>query len=263
MDALYQFNRIARARHGNFIYNLNDLAAGRSLDLYGEFAEQSTAVFDQVLEPGAIVLDIGAGIGVHSVFFAHKVAPTGRLLAFEPQRILFQTLCGNLALNSASNAFCWNMAVGDANGTTTVPYFDVKNPDGIVGVSLGGHQDGESVAVVTVDSLNLHRCDLIKLGCEGMEEQVIAGARSTISRFKPLLYIECDRAAAQPTLLRQLDALGYSLFWHATRMYSPQNFNGNALNVFGERGSKNILCIDKAAQRQLTGFAEVAIPHAA
>ena len=229
MDALYQFNRIARARHGNFIYNLNDPVAGQSLDLYGEFAEQSSAVFDQILQPGAVVIDLGAGIGVQTVFLAHKVDPGGRVLAFEPQRLLFQTLCGNVALNSASNVFCWNMAVGAANGATTVPHFDVKNPDAIVGMPLGNCPDGESAAVVTIDSLSLHRCDLIRIGCEGMEDEILAGATETIARFKPILYIECDRRAAQPALLQQLDALGYSLFWHETRLYNPQNLNRRGL----------------------------------
>ena len=52
------------------------------------------------IQPGDVVIEVGANIGPHTVFLAQHVGPQGLVLAFEPQRILFQTLCANLALNS-------------------------------------------------------------------------------------------------------------------------------------------------------------------
>ncbi len=263
MTAIQQFNRVIPGKHGEYICNVNDPIVGRSLELYGEYCEQATAVLDQVLQPGWLAIDVGANIGVHAVFMARKVGPSGRLLAFEPQRLLFQALCGNMALNSVTNAHCWNMAVGAETGEITVPEFNVHHPDQIAGVRPGEHHNGESVPLVTIDSLRLPRCDFIKIGCEAMESEIIAGARQTIVRNKPVLYIEFNHTVADRALLKQIDSIGYAMFWHETQMYSAVNHNRNQQNVFGPKGARNILCIDKAADRQLTGFTEVEISHAA
>jgi hypothetical protein len=49
---------------------------------------------------------------------------------------------------------------------------------------------GESVQAITVDSLGLERCDLIKLDVEGMEMRVLAGAAATLERHRPWCWAE-------------------------------------------------------------------------
>ena len=87
------------------LYNEHDIYIGRSLDLYGEFSEGECDVFRQLIQPGWTVLELGANIGSHTVFLAKRVGPSGRVIAFEPQRIVFQTLCANIALNNLLNVF--------------------------------------------------------------------------------------------------------------------------------------------------------------
>ncbi len=127
-----QYNSIAQTRYGGLIYNKHDRRIGRSMEMYGEYAERVTAVFDQIVQAGQIVLEVGAGIGLHTLFLAKKVGPEGRVLAFEPHRLNFQTLCGNMALNSIPNVHCWNMAVGAEPGETV----------GVEGRDCGHRQDG-------------------------------------------------------------------------------------------------------------------------
>ncbi|TFG83046.1 MAG: FkbM family methyltransferase, partial [Chromatiales bacterium] len=55
--------------------------------------------------------DIGANIGTHTLALARLVGQQGLVFAFEPQRIVFQTLCANMALNSLDNVHCINSAV--------------------------------------------------------------------------------------------------------------------------------------------------------
>ena len=163
MTDFIPFNTVAQTRFGQLIYNVNDVYIGRSIELYGEFSQGETLLFEQLIGPGEVVLEVGANIGAHTLFFAQQVGAAGRVLAFEPQRILFQTLCGNLALNSVINTHCWNMAVGSESGEITVPPLDYARADNFGGIELGMHEQGETVPLATIDSFQLPRCDFIKV----------------------------------------------------------------------------------------------------
>ena len=63
------------------LYLTTDQYVGRSLDLYGEYSEGEVEFFDQMLKPGHIVLEAGANIGAHTVYFAKTVGPRGTVIA--------------------------------------------------------------------------------------------------------------------------------------------------------------------------------------
>jgi FkbM family methyltransferase len=255
------FNRVKECRSGTMLYNVNDIYIGRSLELYGEWSKDETDLFKQVIRPGMAVVEVGANIGAHTVFLAQAVWPAGWVLAFEPQRIVFQTLCANLALNSIINVDARQVAVGDANGTLLVPMFDFSKENNFGGVWLGTHTKGEPVPVVTLDSLNLIRCDFLKIDVEGMEKQALDGAVATIARFKPVMYVENDRPDKSAELIRAIDALGYQMFWHMAPLFRADNHAGNPQNVFGDVVSANMFCIPKDSRNyKLDGFEAVEVP---
>ncbi len=239
------FNRLRECRHGTMIYNFNDMHIGRSLDLYGEWTEAEVEVFRQLLCPGSYVVEGGSNIGAHTLFLAKAVWPTGKVLAFEPQRIVFQTLCANLALNSVPNVDARNLALGNAPGITMVPALDHAQIHNFGSVELGLYAEGENVQVITLDSLNLPRCDFLKIDVEGMETEVLEGAAATIARCQPVLYVENDRQDKSNRLIRTLDALGYKMFWHIPYLFQPHNFADNPINVFGKITSQNMICVPK------------------
>lgn len=263
MQPIEPFNQVARVRYGQVIYNQNDQYIGRSLEMYAEFSGLETSVFDQIIAEGQLVVEAGANIGVHTLFFARKVGSAGRVLAFEPQRLCFQSLCGNMALNSITNAFCWNMGLAESPGEMTVPNLDPRTPNNFGGVGMERDAVGDVVSVTTIDEMDLPQCDFIKIDVEGMEESVIRGASNTIEKFKPVLYVECDRIEAEKSLIALIDLLGYNMFWHLPPLFNPNNFAGREENVFGETISRNILCMEKAVDHQLTGFTPVDVPQAA
>lgn len=73
-----------------------------------------------LLPKGAVVVDIGAHVGPHAIALAHQVGPTGRVYAFEPQRTLFNLLCGNAALNGYYNVKAEQLALSDKEGYVEV-----------------------------------------------------------------------------------------------------------------------------------------------
>ena len=255
------FNRLKDTRHGRMLYNINDQYVGRSLDLYGEFSEGEIELFQKLVQSGDIVLDVGANIGAHTVWFAKRVGLRGTVIAFEPQRFVFQLLCANLALNDIINTIAFWQAVGESPATLTVPLLDPNASNNFGGLELGMHQQGDRVGIVRLDDAPLPRCTLIKVDVEGMELAVLKGATQLIRRFQPVLYVENDRPHLSADLTRFIHGtLNYDLYWHCPVLFNPNNFFGNAQNVFGNIGSLNMLCVPRG--RQVLGLRPVEIPAA-
>lgn len=244
-------NELKNCRYGRILFNKHDMYIGRSLDLYGEFSEGECDVFRQLIRPGSTVLELGANIGSHTVMLAKATTSTGRVIAFEPQRIVFQTLCANIALNDLLNVECHQLAVGEKPATVFVPHLDYTKENNFGGLGLGTYTHGEAVAVVKVDDLNLNACHFIKIDIEGMEREAILGAQQTITKYKPVLYMENDREDRSPALIRLVDQLGYSMYWHTPTLFNPQNFFNNPQNVFGNVVSKNMICIHNSIQHNI------------
>jgi FkbM family methyltransferase len=254
------FNRLKQCRHGQLVYNINDRYVGRSLDLYGEYSEGEIDLFRQIVRPGSSVLEIGANIGSHTVFLARQVGPHGTVLAFEPQRVVFQTLCANVALGSFMNVLTYQQAVGAAPGSIIVPRIAYHQEGNFGGVALGTHQHGERVPLTTIDQLELSRCNFIKIDVEGMEQDVLAGGTRTIAQFKPVLYLENDKDAKSASLTRYIDSLGYVMYWHLPPLFNPNNFFGNPQNVFQDTISINMLCLHRDEPYNMQGFERVEVP---
>jgi FkbM family methyltransferase len=234
---------VKRCRHGTMIYNPNDAFIGRSLDLYGEWCDDELFVLGQMLSPGSVVVDVGANIGTHTLFFARKVTEAGLVIAFEPQRLVYQTLCGNVALNGLTNVTAIHAAVGARRGQLTFPSIDPRTTQNF-GAVRASDGPGELVEVTPLDELGLTRCGLIKIDVEGMEASVIAGARETIARCKPALFLENDTVERAREVLEAVASVGYKAYWQIASFYNPGNFFGNPENVFATyQPEANLVCV--------------------
>jgi FkbM family methyltransferase len=248
-------------RHGRMLFLRRDRYIGRSLDLYGEFSQFETALFAQIVQPGMVVLEIGANIGAHTVFLAQTVGSQGMVVAFEPQRIIFQLLCANIALNSLFNVRTYHAAAGREAGFLMVPPLDYTAEDNFGGVALSQRAEGESVAVIPLDSLNLPAVHVLKIDVEGMEAEVLAGARQLLAHHRPILYLENDRRDKSAALINLLDELGYDCWWHTPPLFNPDNVAGQQENIFPGTVSINLLCLPKETTLVVDGFRKVTGPN--
>jgi FkbM family methyltransferase len=253
--------RLKQTRFGAMLYCICDEYVGRSLDLYGEFSVEEAELFGRMIKPGMAVLDVGAHIGVHTLCFAAAVGPNGGVLAFEPQAFLHQILCANLLLNEIVNVRAIRGGIGQASGQAWIPPIDYGALGNFGGVSLQSARGAEAVSIASIDSLALAQCDFIKVDVEGMEEDVIAGATRTISKFKPFLYVENDRREQSAALIRRLAGLDYVSYWHLPRYYRPDNLYGNPVNVFGGMVSVNMVCVPKGRELGLDGLERITDPN--
>lgn len=84
-----------------------------------------------------VIYDIGANLGSWTIpvsnYFQHR---NGIVYAFEPQRQVYNQLCGNLFLNKLKNCYTFNSAIGDYDGEIDVPVFDPLTDSNMGAVSL-------------------------------------------------------------------------------------------------------------------------------
>jgi FkbM family methyltransferase len=205
------FNALTTTRWGTMLYHRHDYYIGQSLELYGEFSPEEAGMLSRLAGPGSYVIDGGANQGAFTIMLARLVGLEGAVYAFEPQRLTYQVLCANAALNNLFNIHAVQAALGAAPGTAIIPLLDPRGTyhSGGVTVRMGGQ--GETTPVITIDSLRLPRLDLLKLDIEGHERAAIQGARQTITQHRPVLYVENDKPEHHLGLIADVRSLGYRM----------------------------------------------------
>lgn len=238
------WGRLRACRHGLFVYNVNDVYIGRSLDIYGEYSEEEARLFGAIVRKGDVVADVGANIGALTVPLAKAVGPSGIVFAFEPQRIVHQMLCANVALNGLTNVDARHAAVGNEPGTAFVSLLDPTKPInfGNVTVDRSSGADDVEVQVETIDAAGMKKCRLIKVDVQGMESDVLKGATRTISNCRPVLYVENDQRALSSNLIALIRSMGYRLWWHLPPLFRQNNYFQFHEDVFDNTISINLLC---------------------
>ncbi len=252
------FNTIAQTRYGPFLYNRNDQIIGRALERYGEYSEGEVDLLRQLCGRGSVVADIGANIGTIAIPLAMHVGPEGFVYGFEPQRVVFQTLCANVALQSLTNVDCVPAALGAEEATVHLPdlRYDVEANFG--GVELHAFTEGRALAQQTLDAYqDRGPFALIKIDVEGMELEVLHGGARLIETQRPLLYVENDRPERSEALIAWLRAMGYRLYWHRPLLFNANNAKGNGENIFGDAAFVNMLGIPRERDATIAGLDEV------
>jgi FkbM family methyltransferase len=234
---------IRHTQNGTLVINPRDRFLGRCLELHRTFSPDEAGLLAHFIDADSVVVEAGANIGSLTVPMA--MARPKRIYAFEPQRLVFQMLCANLVLNGITNVVARPQALGASYGHILVPDLDPEASQSFGSLELGQCREGEKVERITLDSLRLDSCALIKCDVEGMEAEVLAGAKETIAEHRPVLYIENDRPDHSEVLLDMVFGLGYRAFWHLP-VLAPM-----ARDEFGHMVSVNMLCIPRGREMAL------------
>lgn len=160
-----------------------------------------TRALARLLEPGHLVLDIGANVGAHTLRLAQRVGDAGVVYAFEPTIFGFEKLRRNLALNPSLSSRVRPLRVGltdlaerplpprvSASWSLTRPLSELHPRD------LGVASSTEGARFLALDrwvtDQGLARIDLVKLDVDGFEVRVLRGALESLRRFQPVIVME-------------------------------------------------------------------------
>lgn len=235
-----------KTSYGNLIFFKNDLYLGGSLREYGEWAQKELNFLSGFVDENSVVVDAGAFIGSHTIAFSNFVGPNGYVYSFEPHPTYFEVLSRNVHKNNLENVKVLNFGLSDKNGKMKVKDLDIhsKNSFGSVRLSpTSSDVEMVTVDVKTIDSFKLSACHLIKVDVEGMESLVLLGAQSTIKRFQPFIYAECNSADDGWPVVMMMKSYGYKVYIYSEEAYNPENYKNNDFNMFGHARELALVCV--------------------
>ena len=204
----------AHGRDFHFVHVAGDYIPG-TIATRKEFYESSFLEFlGQFHAPGELIIDVGGNIGNHAVYFAGVLGAD--VLAFEPVPANAICLEANARLNGLQDRICVAMvALGTAAGSCSFSLQISRNFGTFSAVRANLAEDQSfavSAPVAVLDELvGAAAVSVIKIDVEGMELDVIGGARRTLARLKPIVAAECSSGVALAALESEMSALGYEM----------------------------------------------------
>ncbi len=149
------------------------------------------ALCRRLLAPDSVVLDVGANIGLTAIVTAVLV-PQGRVVAIEGAPRNFAALSRNVADHAPGVVVPVHCAVGAEEGEVAFidnsAYGHVSSPDAMIARPSTGVRARRIDDIVADQGVG--RVDFIKIDIEGFEHDALLGARETLARFDPVVFLE-------------------------------------------------------------------------
>jgi FkbM family methyltransferase len=193
----------------------------------GQFEKDEFGYIDKYINKDSVIFDIGANIGLHSLYFSCVIGSDGFCYSFEPVKSTYDRLNENIEFNVFKNIKAFNIAF--SNSDQTLDIYRSKNGYDAWN-SLAGFQNISDnkfeISKVECKKLDdfldsnpsIRPPDFIKIDTEGWELNVLKGAQNYLTNNSPVLMIEYSQKnlkmanTEQSELFDYLTSLGYQLF---------------------------------------------------
>lgn len=143
-------------------------------------------------DPGALMVEVGANVGAHTVMAG--IEHRGTVLAFEPEPTNYAELVGNLERNDVSNVVALQKAASSKPGRGHMTRVLASNP-GMAQLAVdedaGAGDEGLEITTLDAEVEALGRpVAFLKVDVEGHEPEVLEGGWATIERDRPVIVCE-------------------------------------------------------------------------
>jgi FkbM family methyltransferase len=184
--------------------------------------EEEFLYFNEMLPDNAVVMDIGANIGIMTVPIALKVK-NAQVYAFEPVPTNVKALKRIVNYFKLNNVKIFETALGEESGELkmVMPVSDNVKMQGLSHVLEGDSNDalnkGDifSVPVKKLDDIEelrvAEKINAIKIDVENFEYYVLKGGEALLRKHKPIIYCELWDNDKRHLTLNYLKGLGYKV----------------------------------------------------
>ena len=202
----------------------------------------------------AIVMDIGANIGIYTILLSH-IYPKAKIISIEASPSIFEILKSNCKLNNllfpGSNVLLINKAISDKDDITTEFYekhsMSTMLKEFLTNLSstILTNQDELNkrvVRTITIDNLvetiGVNEISLLKIDVEGAEVLALNGAIKTLTHKKiKNIVIEYHSLENYNYIIKlfEEEELGYTIIDSQERFNKEKEFvNGNIMAILQE-----------------------------
>jgi tetratricopeptide (TPR) repeat protein len=209
---------------------------GRSIELYGEYLRAQTDLLSRLIKPGAIVLEVGAGIGAHVLSLASAVGHAGHFFLYESRPKYQRVLRQNLAANGIGNVTIMKRALRGHMAPVENDAADNGSGNGS-GVSI------TPAPTETIDELRLDALHWLKIGESSDTREVLEGAADSLWRLRPSVFVSVSHGNGTSNSASRLRDFGYQCWKMQVPYFDPGNFNRLDTDVFGGRNAIAFLAI--------------------
>lgn len=180
-----------------------------------------TQVFNSVIRPGSVVLDIGAFVGWYTLLAARRAGPRGKVYAFEPDARNYAWLTENIRRNQVDDrVILVPKAISDKSGSAAFYlHGGDQSRSGFFPTASG--TEATVVSTVVLDDLidNTVKPDVVKMDVEGGEVRALTGMKQVLARNDRdiKLFVECNPSSlriagtSHHALIASLRELGFSI----------------------------------------------------
>lgn len=153
----------------------------------GFYERQALDALRQFIRPGQTVVDVGANIGNHSVYFAGEAEC--KVIPFECNPRMIQNISDTININGLFDLVdLSHLGKAVSSSVGNIPFHFVR--DDYSFVDTKNAEGAVLLPCLSLDSLKLNECALLKVDVDGGELGVLEGARETLSRLRPAVSIE-------------------------------------------------------------------------
>lgn len=228
------------------------------LSIWGTWEPFETELIQTLVQPGDVVVDVGANIGYYTLLLARRVGAQGRVFAFEPAPENFAILQENVARNGYQNVVLEQKALADTNGFAMLALSNTNHGDHRLQNSSAANE------TVTVETTTLdaylgevaQNVTLVKMDVQGAEMRVLRGMKNLLARQSPLtLVLEFFPAALEQMgeePREMLELLRANNFVLQEIIEKPRELRAvddlwYEREHFGDEGLTNLLCVKTGA----------------
>ena len=182
-------------------YIINDFKKGSYWDI------NNLNILKQYINPKCNILEIGGHCGTSSIVYASFLNNENKVYVYEPQLNMYNLLIKNINQNNLQNKIIpFNSGVFCYNGEGRMNGIDLDGGGGVVskryneennlkcnfgGIGLGS--GGETIKLVTVDSMKLDNIGFIHCDAQGSENYIFSQAIETIKKYRPVILYENNK----------------------------------------------------------------------
>lgn len=195
---------ITQTQFGNFVVDEFDLI-GSFIKNNGYWEYHLYQIYSKLIKDDFHCIDAGANLGFHTVQFGFLGS---KVYSFEPQSYVYNQLCANILFNGLDNKIeAHKLGLGDKSEKQQL--WNIEHEDwvgngahnwggrGIIQDSLdvnratkNEYREEDVINIISLDSLNIPKCDLMKIDIQGYEYNMLIGSKKLIKNNKPIIFIE-------------------------------------------------------------------------